>query len=50
MSLRIGSTAPDFGSDTTEGRIRFHNWIGDSRAVLLSHPRDLRTLPSSPSL
>jgi thioredoxin-dependent peroxiredoxin len=50
MSLRIGSTAPDFGSDTTEGRIHFHDWIGDSRALLLSHPRDLRTLPSSPSL
>ena len=40
MALRLGDIAPDFAAETTEGTIRFHDWIGDGWAVLFSHPKD----------
>jgi thioredoxin-dependent peroxiredoxin len=40
MTLKINDEAPDFEAETTEGRIRFHDWIGDSWAVLFSHPKN----------
>ena len=40
MSLRINDTAPDFEAETTQGKIRFHDWIGDHWAILFSHPKD----------
>ena len=40
MSLRINDTAPDFTANTTQGSIRFHDWIGDKWAILFSHPKD----------
>jgi len=38
MTLQIGDTAPDFAAETTEGRISFHDWIGNNWAVRFSHP------------
>ena len=40
MGLQIGDTAPDFEAETTQGNVSFHDWIGDSWAVLFSHPKD----------
>ena len=40
MALRLGDTAPDFEAETTAGRIRFHDWLGDSWGILFSHPKD----------
>ena len=40
MALRLGDTAPDFQAETTEGRIQFHQWLGDAWGVVFSHPKD----------
>ena len=40
MSLKLGDDAPDFNAESTEGKIQFHEWLGDSWAVLFSHPKD----------
>ena len=40
MSIQLGQVAPDFEQDSTEGRIRFHEWLGKSRGILFSHPKD----------
>ena len=40
MAIRLGDTAPDFTAESTEGTIRFHEWIGDGWAILMSHPKD----------
>ena len=40
MAIRLGDTAPDFTTESTEGPIRFHEWIGDSWCILMSHPKD----------
>jgi len=46
MALQLGQIAPDFEQDSTEGRIGFHSWLGNSWGVLFSHPKDYT--PSAP--
>ena len=51
MALQIGATAPDFEAETTEGKIKFHDWIGNSWVLLFSHPKILpRSAPPNLAL